>query len=78
MVRVVNYTAILLIFRPHRSARVNLDAVRLQRAVLGPLTKAEIWSAAVLIALIVGSMTRDLHGIAPAGWRWGPSSASSW
>ena len=42
-------------------------AVRLQQALLGPLTRSEIWSAAVLVLLIVGFATPPYHGIAPAG-----------
>lgn len=60
------YLALLLQFRPHRAARVDLDAVRLQRALLGPLTRNETWSAVVLVALIAGFATRPYHGIAPA------------
>src|SRR5262249_42015207 len=66
VVQSLNYLTLLVMFRPHRPARVNLDAVRLQRALLGPLTRDEVWSAAVLVGLIVGFMTRDLHGLAPA------------
>jgi DASS family divalent anion:Na+ symporter len=65
-IQTLNYLTLLALFKPHRTAKVNLEAVRLQRALLGPLTRDEVWSAAVLIALIVGFMTRDLHGVAPA------------
>jgi CRP-like cAMP-binding protein len=60
------YAALLLQFRPHRAGTVNLDAVRLQRAVLGPLTWNEIWSAGVLVVLIAGFASRPYHGVAPA------------
>ncbi|PYM59581.1 MAG: hypothetical protein DMD79_17395 [Candidatus Rokuibacteriota bacterium] len=66
IIQTLTYLTILAIFRPHRSARVNLDAVRLQRALLGPLTKDEVGSAVVLVALVIGFMTRELRGIAPA------------
>jgi CRP-like cAMP-binding protein/di/tricarboxylate transporter len=62
----VSYLALLFLFKPHRSGRVNLDAVRLQQALLGPLTPNEIWSAVVLVALIAGFASRPYHGIAPA------------
>jgi CRP-like cAMP-binding protein len=62
----VTYLALLFLFRPHRTGRVNLDAVRLQEALLGPLTRNEIWSAVVLVVLIVGFASRPYHGIAPA------------
>jgi CRP-like cAMP-binding protein len=60
------YLSLLFLFKPHREGRVNLDAVRLQQALLGPLTRHEIWSAVVLVALIAGFATRPYHGIAPA------------
>jgi divalent anion:Na+ symporter, DASS family len=66
VIETLTYLTILAMFRPHRSARFNLDAVRLQRALLGPLTRDEIGSAAVLTLLVIGFMTRDLHGVAPA------------
>ena len=62
----VTYLSILFLFKPHRTGRVNLDAVRLQQALLGPLTRNEIWSAVVLVALIAGFASRPYHGIAPA------------
>jgi CRP-like cAMP-binding protein len=60
------YLSLLFLFKPHRDGRVNLEAVRLQEALLGPLTPNEIWSAVVLVALIAGFATRPYHGIAPA------------
>ncbi len=60
------YLSLLFLFKPHRDGRVNLEAVRLQQALLGPLTPNEIWSAVVLVALIAGFATRPYHGIAPA------------
>ena len=57
IIQTLTYLTILAIFRPHRSARVNLDAVRLQRALLGPLTKDEVGSAVVLVALCAGDHT---------------------
>jgi CRP-like cAMP-binding protein len=60
------YLWLLLRFRPHREGRVNLETVRLQQAVLGPLTRNETWSAVVLLVLIVGFASRPYHGIAPA------------
>jgi CRP-like cAMP-binding protein len=62
----LQYTTILALFKPHRGARVNLRAIRLQHALLGPITRNEIWSAAALLALVVGFATRGVHGIAPA------------
>jgi CRP-like cAMP-binding protein len=62
----LTYTTILLIFQPHRRARVNMDAIRLQQALLGPITKNEVWSAVALGTLLLGFATRDLHGIPPA------------
>ncbi|HSF02104.1 MAG TPA: SLC13 family permease, partial [Solirubrobacterales bacterium] len=62
----VTYLSLLFLFKPHRMGRVNLDAVRLQQALLGPLTRNEIWSAVVLVALIAGFASRPYHGIAPA------------
>ena len=62
----VTYLSLLFLYKPHRTGRVNLDAVRLQQALLGPLTPNETWSAVVLVALIVGFATRPYHGIAPA------------
>ena len=66
VIGVVTYLSILFFFKPHRTGRVNLDAVRLQQALLGPLTRNEIWSAVVLVALIAGFASRPYHGIAPA------------
>jgi CRP-like cAMP-binding protein len=60
------YLFLLFRFKPHRTGRVNLEAVQLQQALLGPLTRNEIWSAVVLILLIVGFASRPYHGIAPA------------
>src|SRR5262249_37023734 len=60
------YTVLLARFRPQSHSHVNLEAVRFQRELLGPLTRNEIWSAVTLVALVVGFATRDLHGIAPA------------
>jgi CRP-like cAMP-binding protein len=62
----LNYATILAFFQPHRRARVNLRAIHLQHAVLGPITRNEIWSAVTLVALIVGFATREVHGLAPA------------
>jgi di/tricarboxylate transporter len=58
IVGVVTYLSLLFRFKPHRTGRVNLDAVRLQQALLGPLTRNEIWSAVVLVALIAGFASR--------------------
>ena len=66
VIGVVTYLSLLFLFKPHRTGRVNLDAVRLQRALLGPLTQNEVWSAVVLVLLIVGFASRPYHGIAPA------------
>jgi di/tricarboxylate transporter len=60
------YGTMFLLFRPQSEVRVNLDAIRLQRQVLGPLTREEIWSALVLVGLVLGFATRPLHGVAPA------------
>jgi CRP-like cAMP-binding protein len=65
LVFALNYATILTLFQPHRGARVNLRAIRLQHALLGPVTRNEVWSAVALLALIVGFATRELHGIAP-------------
>ncbi len=66
VIGVVMYLVLLVLFKPHRTGRVNVDAVRLQQALLGPLTRNEIWSATVLVLLIVGFATLPYHGIAPA------------
>ena len=66
VIGVVMYLVLLFLFKPHKTGRVNLEAVRLQQALLGPLTRSEIWSAAVLLLLIVGFATLPYHGIAPA------------
>ncbi len=66
IIGVVTYLSLLFRFKPHRTGRVNLDAVRLQQALLGPLTRNEVWSAVVLVLLIVGFASRPYHGIAPA------------
>lgn len=60
------YAMLLLLFQPHRQARVNLGAIQLQQSLLGPLTRHEIWSAVALAVLLVGFATREVHGIAPA------------
>ncbi len=60
------YAILLLRFQPHRDARVNLEAVRLQEALLGPLSRNEVWSAIVLVGLIVGFATRPYHDVPPA------------
>jgi CRP-like cAMP-binding protein len=65
-VSIATYLSLLFLFKPHRDGRVNLEAVRLQEALLGPLTRNEIWSAVVLVVLIAGFATRPYHGIAPA------------
>ena len=66
VIGVVMYLVLLFRFKPHKTGRVNLEAVRLQQALLGPLTLNEIWSAVVLVLLIVGFATLPYHGIAPA------------
>jgi CRP-like cAMP-binding protein/di/tricarboxylate transporter len=66
MIFALTYATLLLLFKPHRAARVNLKAVRVQQELLGRLTRAEIWSAVALAGLIVGFATRQYHGIAPA------------
>ena len=66
VIGVVMYLVLLFLFKPHKTGRVNLEAVRLQQALLGPLTRSEIWSAVVLLLLIVGFATLPYHGIAPA------------
>jgi di/tricarboxylate transporter len=66
VIGVVMYLVLLFLFKPHHSGRVNLEAVRLQQALLGPLTRNEVWSAVVLVVLIVGFASRPYHGIAPA------------
>lgn len=66
VIGVVMYLVLLFLFKPHKTGRVNLEAVRVQQALLGPLTGSEIWSAAVLLLLIVGFATLPYHGIAPA------------
>jgi CRP-like cAMP-binding protein/di/tricarboxylate transporter len=66
VIGVVMYLVLLFLFKPHKTGRVNLEAVRLQQALLGPLTRNEIWSAVVLVLLIVGFATLPYHGIAPA------------
>ncbi len=62
----LNYLTILALFQPHRRARVNLRAIRLQHALLGRVTWNEVWSGVALVALVVGFATREAHGIAPA------------
>jgi CRP-like cAMP-binding protein len=62
----LNYATILALFKPHRQGRVNLRAVHFQHALLGRVTRNEVWSAAVLVALVVGFATREFHGLAPA------------
>jgi hypothetical protein len=62
----LNYLTILALFKPHRHARVNLQTVHLQHALLGPVTRNEVWSGVVLLALVVGFATRDLNGVALA------------
>jgi len=66
VIGVVMYLFLLFRFKPHRTGRVNLDTVQLQRTLLGPLTRNEVWSAAVLVILIVGFASLPYHGIAPA------------
>jgi CRP-like cAMP-binding protein len=66
VIGVVMYLYLLFRFKPHRTGRVNLEAVQLHQALLGPLTRNEIWSAVVLVLLIVGFASREYHGIAPA------------
>jgi di/tricarboxylate transporter len=62
----LTYATVLLLFKPHETARINLRAVRVQQELLGRLTPAEIWSAVALAVLLVGFATRQYHGIAPA------------
>lgn len=62
----VYYAFLLAYFRPQSRRKVDVNAVRLQEDLLGPLTRAEIWSVVVLVALVVGFATRPYHGIAPA------------
>jgi hypothetical protein len=62
----LNYATVLVLFKPHRDAHVNLRAIQLQHALLGPITRNEIWSAVVLVSLVVGFATREVHGLAPA------------
>jgi hypothetical protein len=60
------YTFLAAHFRPRSRRQVDVRAVRLQEDLLGPLTRAEIWSVVVLVALVVGFATRPYHGVAPA------------
>src|SRR5262249_35674008 len=62
----LNYATILALFKPHREGRVNLRAIHFQHALLGGVTRNETWSALVLLALVIGFATRELHGLAPA------------
>ena len=39
VIGVVMYLVLLFLFKPHKTGRVNLEAVRLQQALLGPLTR---------------------------------------
>jgi hypothetical protein len=66
IVFVLVYVVTLVTFRPQREVRVHLDAVRVQRELLGPVAYEEIWSAVALAVLIVGFATREYHGIGPA------------
>jgi CRP-like cAMP-binding protein/di/tricarboxylate transporter len=60
------YAFLMAYFRPRSRRQVDVRAVRLQEEVLGRLTRAEIWSVVVLVALVVGFATRPYHGVAPA------------
>jgi CRP-like cAMP-binding protein/di/tricarboxylate transporter len=66
LVFTLNYLTILAIFKPHRRAKLNLRAIQLQHAVLGPVTRNEIWSGVTLVVLVAGFATRDVHHVAPA------------
>jgi CRP-like cAMP-binding protein/di/tricarboxylate transporter len=60
------YAFLVAHFRPRSRRAVDVRAVRLQEELLGRLTRAEIWSVVVLVALVVGFATRPYHGVAPA------------
>jgi anion transporter len=59
--------AIVAWYRPAVDARAGAERLALQRAVLGPVGRAEWVSLAVLLALVLGFLGEPLHGV-DAAW----------
>jgi divalent anion:Na+ symporter, DASS family len=55
--------AIIIWYRPEADPPGGAERLALQRAVLGPTTRAEWLSLAVLVSLVVGFLTEPLHGV---------------
>lgn len=59
-------TALLLLFPPERRAAIHADALARERAVLGPVTRAEYATGAAVLLLVVGLAAQRALGLEPA------------
>jgi di/tricarboxylate transporter len=57
--------AIVLLLRPPFHVAVDPENVRLQRRLLGPITRTEAACIAALVVLVAGFATQGYHGIGP-------------
>ncbi|HET8568443.1 MAG TPA: SLC13 family permease [Candidatus Limnocylindria bacterium] len=57
---------LLFLFRPEREGTIRGDALARQRAVLGPITRGEVVTAAAVAVLIAGLAAQRALGIEPA------------
>ena len=58
--------ALLVLFPPERRTTVRADALARQRAVLGPVTRAELVTGATVVVLVAGLAAQRALGIEPA------------
>ena len=58
--------ALLVLFPPERRTTVHSDVLERQRAVLGPVTRAELVTGATVLVLIAGLALQRVLGIEPA------------
>ena len=58
--------ALLLLFPPERRTTVHSDVLERQRAVLGPITRAELVTGVTVVVLIAGLALQRVLGIEPA------------
>jgi DASS family divalent anion:Na+ symporter len=63
---VLSYVAILVTFRPPHQGTIDLNTVRIQRELLGPVTRDEAASGLALVALVAAYVTQGYHGLHPA------------
>ena len=72
------YLSLLFLFKPHRDGRVNLEAVRLQQALLGPLTpERDLERGGAGRSSSPASRRGRITGSPPRGWPWARSCSCS-